>query len=137
MKKLITICLFMATTFTVNAQTEEETISWLKEKLTKNIVGDTKYQITVTPCEITIGGDAWLLKIPTDAQVTFKSDGDGVQGVSTNGARMTRQNSDGTHYFGGVYGRFELVEVEADLRARVKKAIEHLATFCPKKKETF
>lgn len=33
MKKIITICLLIAATFTVKAQTKEETISWLREKL--------------------------------------------------------------------------------------------------------
>jgi hypothetical protein len=32
---------------------------------------------------------------------------------------------------------FTLKEGETDLRARVKKALDHLATFCPKKKEAF
>nr|WP_315153947.1 hypothetical protein [uncultured Flavobacterium sp.] len=33
MKKLITICLFMATVFSVNAQTFEETVSYINDKL--------------------------------------------------------------------------------------------------------
>jgi hypothetical protein len=32
MKKLLTICLIMATVFTGNAQTEEETINWINAK---------------------------------------------------------------------------------------------------------
>lgn len=54
MKKTITflsICLLaIAGMQTANAQTKEETIAWIKEKMQKNIIGI--YDINITPCKI-------------------------------------------------------------------------------------
>ena len=50
------ICLFSMSSY---AQTKEETISWVKEKLTKYIVSNVSFKnldllITVSSCDITI-----------------------------------------------------------------------------------
>ena len=144
MKKLLTICLIMTTTFTLNAQTrptKEETISWLQEKLSKYIVSkNNNYNniiITATSCEIIIDYNTanykWQMKVPTD-EVIFT-----LESISTSGERITDQNiTKGTSkVFKNSIDDFNLKEGETDLRARVKKALDHLATFCPKKKETF
>ncbi|MEY3499940.1 MAG: hypothetical protein RL308_1609 [Bacteroidota bacterium] len=58
MKKLITICLLIVATFTVKAQTKEETISWLKEKFSECIKKTSTRQFnsrkleSINECEI-------------------------------------------------------------------------------------
>lgn len=160
MKKLLTMCLIMATVFTLNAQdtkpTKEETISWLKEKLTKYLLesgnenispGSKNLLVSISPCEITLEysyRNKYFDKDEEDHQYkhTIPTDGltfdDGK--MSTTEERILTQkiekNKKQKYYLKKIEG-FTLVEGETNLRARVKKALDHLATFCPKKKETF
>tara|TARA_R110001592_G_scaffold96667_1_gene277493 strand:- start:447 stop:881 length:435 start_codon:yes stop_codon:yes gene_type:complete len=144
MKTFKTILLIAFFLFSLNsqAQTKEETISWLQEKLTKYIVPyDTSISnisITVSSCEITFdytidGKYKWQSTIPTD-EVIFKDNM-----LYTNGERIKRKDiTEGTPIrYQKILYNLKLMEGETDLKARVKKALDHLATFCPKKKETF
>lgn len=148
MKKIVTICLLLATAFPVKAQTKEETISWLKEKLEKylhskyNVVDESARMIksiNINECTINLiikyesTGDEFEEVLPTN-------------GLIINDDNFSHQNEmlifrDITHkgeikYY-KVFTNIYLVEGEPDLRTRVKKALDHLATFCPKKKEIF
>ena len=141
MKKLITICLFMATTFTVNAQTKEETISWLKEKfiayLIPNASGDEVYLKSIDECQFTAiynltraNGSVLRLEyiIPFDGLDVHTGIGN-VRDViiCIENGKVTYQN------FTFLYIR----NAEQDIYLRILKAAQHLTTFCPKKKETF
>lgn len=150
---LVAFCLFNLNS---QAQTKEETISWLKEKLTKYLVecanekssrGSKNLLVSISPCEITLEysyrnkyfdkndkDDQYKQTIPTDG-LTFDDDGMSTTGERVSTQRITTNNKQ-KNYSKKIEG-FTLVEGETNLRARVKKALDHLATFCPKKKETF
>jgi hypothetical protein len=141
MKKYVIIMLFCLFNTFSYGQTEEETTTWLKEKLSKYIVGKdgnyTNVNVSVTSCQIEIdyvvNNQNWLTKIPLD-QISFLPDG-----ISTVGERITDQNitKKSSKVFTQKTIDFILKEGETDLRVRVKKAMAHLYTFCPKKKEAF
>ena len=146
MKKLITICLFMATTFTANAQTKEETIDWMQQKLKTYMYYDwfgaeaENVTINIDECFIFIqytysyyekgkkdATPGFYYKIPTD-------------GVEFKARRIEMKNNiqsinDKGHYTNSA--AFGIKEGEVNLLERLNKAAAHLATFCPKKKETF
>ena len=115
-------------------QTKEETISWMEEKLTKYIY-EPNYNVTVESideCEITIktinSGD-WNMvptsgmKITTDGSMCFSFNAIKVEGRIGNFSRSCPN--------------FSIRISEDQILSRIEKAVEHLATFCPKKKETF
>lgn len=150
-KILKTLCL-IAFLFVSNisfGQIKEETISWLEEKLNKYIAINERthnYTIKITECEISINfiydmtyyrsqvatTNRFQLKFPTDQ--TYIDN----KGISTKGERIIQNNlSTGEKELTSSDTTFKLKEGEIDLAARVKKALDHLATFCPKKKETF
>ncbi len=165
MKKLFTICLIMATTFTLNAQTQptkEETISWLKEKLKNNIdVGGNfngvLQNVQVNECEILVtyyytwyfsGGttDYYDLKIPTQTLDIdtfnggyFYLDHKGIKKIHTKSTYSESQDIGVPHLLKDTRGSLIIdLDGEKDLGDRIKKALTHLASFCPeKKKETF
>ncbi|TVZ59292.1 hypothetical protein NA63_1820 [Flavobacteriaceae bacterium MAR_2010_105] len=129
------------------AQTKEETISWLQEKLTKYIVSDLNFKnldllITVSSCDITIDYtyyDQYIHKNQT-CKVKIPTDGVTIENgtIFVNGERIIDQDiTRGTSKFINKFEYFNLKEGETDLRGRVKKALDHLSNFCPKKKETF
>ncbi len=137
MKKLITLFLLLFLLNNVSfGQTKEETISWLKEKLTKYIY-QPNYEVTlesIDECEITIkttnSGDwnVWYIptsgmKITTDGSMCFSFDAIKVKNNSSNFSRSC--------------ANFSIRISEDQILSRIEKAVEHLATFCPKKKETF
>lgn len=59
MKKLFTICLMMAIPILANAQTKEETITWLKEKLKTCMVEQNSNTrlVSIDECQFTIQYD--------------------------------------------------------------------------------
>lgn len=147
LKKTITIIAICLFSMNSHAQTKEETISWLQEKLTKYIECDINFKkldllITVSPCVITIDYKYYdqylheniikIVKIPTDG-VTIEN-----EKIYVTGERITEQDiTRGTSKFKNRFEYFSLKEGDTDLHGRVKKALDHLATFCPKKRETF
>lgn len=83
--------------------------------------------------------------LPTDIQ-GIKNIYENVDGLSTISCvtfnysakviEYTNVTDKKTSYSSGLWG-ISLAEREDDIYARIEKAMKHLATFCPKKKETF
>jgi len=133
-------------------QTKEETISWLREKLEKNLIIDpssdyiSKINLElneITPCRITIsymitgpganGTHHYKVILPTEgAQIT-----DGFFYYSSEKISYEKNGKATSYHSFNTANDFSIRKGEDDLRARVEKALDHLATFCPKKKETF
>lgn len=166
MKHLITfICLGMlsiAGTQNVQAQTKEETIAWIKEKLSKSLVGgylsyrssgimnseskvtDVKLE-SINECEFVVSykafGESRKVYYPTSIKSIDFYSGDGYTTgylfkYSAQVARNVNLVSNEEYYSSHPWG-IEIAEREENLRERLEKALKHLATFCPKKKEAF
>lgn len=171
MKKLITICLFMATMCTVNAQTKEETISWLQEKLEKSLEFGLypSYRYFIKNNEMDALNDSYsTIPIPKiksvkinecelKIDVLIPSDQWSKDQFSTITVILPTVIREREIYENRVF-QYDDLEVyyifnqkkykfnsqnliirqqEENLSQRVKKALLHLNTFCPKKKETF
>ncbi len=182
MKKLITICLLVATSFTANAQTEptkEETITWLKEKFEKcgymarggGFMKCEELKYKINECSIvvsaviidsrdeieygvlsvefpTTGCKIWGTGNLTDE---FRNTYSGVLSYESSVVKEEKvftkkhefwkseiilRNETAFISNGAKYG-FYLQSNENDILERIQKALDHLATFCPKKTETF
>ncbi|MEY3499947.1 MAG: hypothetical protein RL308_1616 [Bacteroidota bacterium] len=145
MKKLITICLLIAATCSVKAQTKEETISWLKEKLTTCLKVPYPSQsieiISITECELVIRHNMNFIvegkvfiqyKIPTSSIIIgyrIKNKFETIEYVDT----WHHEDGKSSTISDAIY----LANTEEKIYERLQKAFDHLATFCPKKKETF
>lgn len=141
MKKLLFTTLFcLVTSFTAQAQTKEETITWLQDKLSKylrrsNECNIENLSVKVETCNFIISyswnNTKYEEEVPTD-NTTFSPY------VKTKGKRIVRKNltTNEKEYSYNIWCTL-LPEAEEDLNVRVTKALNHLATFCPKKKETF
>lgn len=146
MKHLIILCLalfFIAGTQNTQAQTKEETIAWIKEKLESSTEGAYGPQSnlkvkTITECTITYTytkeGGEYEETIPVknatinnDEYKAFKYPGEMV---------LNKNLTKGTQRFYNI-SDLRIVEREANLRERFLKALNHLATFCVEKKQTF
>ncbi len=167
MKKLITICLLVATSFTANAQTEptkEETIIWLKEKLEKHFkqyqtgckigCSFTLLNVEINECEIRYKVNYWwgfsggttegyTYVIPTqDLRIqrgVFYLNYDGITVINTSTTYSDKSGLNKPYEIRSMDNAFGInISGEVDIEERIQKAITHLATFCPqKKKETF
>lgn len=139
MKKTLALCLLTVLSFTVNAQTKEETIKYVEDQLRSNWTG---MDIKVTPCEISVfyierDGNNYQVIMPTDI---LKIDvyGSGLTeeaciNAVNNVNRISIQNMNNGYskcYRG--YSDLYLRNKETDL-IKLKKAIDHLASFCTKK----
>lgn len=149
MKKLLFATLFcLITLYAVQAQTKEETITWLQEKLKKNVTLNcyecegVNYDVQVSECFITIKYS--VLQNSGKKYVGLK-DIIPIQGVelSVNDIKMKDKSSSVTHIDSegnATYGfstALNLRKADENLFPRLQKAVDHLATFCPKKQETF
>lgn len=148
MKKGITICLILATTFTVQAQTKEETISWLKEKFNKCVKKNFTYKDSswsnrklesINECEITFSYYFNNVKssaiIPTKNIIisTWYKPERTINNLNKT-IKISGENPEPImHHVSSI----EILECEDEIFERLQKAFDHLATFCPKKKETF
>lgn len=153
MKKLITICLLVVAAFTVNAQTEEETISWLKEKFEKNLVPSTNGSKRIenlkvdriTSCEIQISFSLLFLDVSNSSyrayKLFFPCNGIKInldKGTFYYSAEKILIKVDDKDYYQNDSGNnFSIRNAEEDFYKRIQTALDHLATFCPKIKETF
>lgn len=143
-------CLFNTFSY---AQTKEETIGWLKEKLGSYMyLDDAEFQnqkvndlkiTSFNECEFTL---TFELKTVNTGEVELMKTVAPCNGILIN-------LSSGNIYYknsvakwidssGGLLFRWQLPFVkiglnEENIIERIKKAFDHLATFCPKKKETF
>lgn len=167
--KILTLlfCLFVLAVTIAQAQTKEETISWLNEKLSKCIVSLYEsssekelyyYNIHVNECEIIIEVKAdnpnetrpgyWKkhydkITLPLTAR---------LEAIQTGGQAVFRVKAKVIKSVGyTVNGNNERkdwnkLDERCDIRAnnmeenifeRINKALTHLATYCPQKKEAF
>ena len=143
----LAVILFMATATTNHsqAQTKEETISWLKEKLSKYMYRDGVSNITlqsIDECKMvfsyTIDPDRWHT-YDRQAQQMLPT---AISGITTDGkfyynAKVASFQMQGEEVWFYKDSDLQLAEREENIRARVEKALKHLATFCPKKQEAF
>lgn len=159
MKKLLLICVFtLCYSYQAKAQTKEETISWLQEKLQKYVVFNPNFcrsettSVEVTECSITVRftlfyppidveqkiyRDQYYI-IPTNGLSFFNStspQGNGIgmkDGINNIKKKLYNKSEDvdsGT--------ALTVLKGEENLYERLQKAVDHLATFCPKKEEAF
>jgi hypothetical protein len=159
MKKLL-FCLLMFATSTSLAQTKEETIEWLKEKLdvAAEVSGYYAYSpkqidwIHINECEMEIRYSYkhsnikydYTLYIPLKGlginyDDEFALDYDGIKKVD-NGASDQEGWSVGSKdadYFTRYTDYIKINETEPNLHERIIKAINHLSTFCVEEEEPF
>ena len=155
----LAVILFMAnaTTNHAQAQTKEETISWLKEKLEQHVTSMTESKvkqvniINVSPCEISykvINEDdsystyqfnpsnttSWRMSL---GSMDWRN-GKFIEYVSSSSdnkiVKVYVSEKNETNYYRGI----DIEQKDSpDIGSRLAKAINHLATFCEKKKEAF
>lgn len=149
-KLLIILILFVSVTQSVKAQTKEETISWLQEKLQKytyyDYFGNTAedIRVNVSECKITINYtlierlNGNITKyynqyciMPTDGvilsgRIEMKNNIAGIK------EREYNHNESLTYITS-----LKITKGEDNLYERLQKAVDHLASFCPKTKEAF
>lgn len=144
--KAITIFAFLLLSNISFGQTKEETISWLKEKLIKCIdleILEDFSVISIDECKIVInyrykvknGGTKYQITLPTDVENITNDDG-----VFRYKAKIIidkNLESEKVHFSDNTWNCLRIAEREENIRERIVKAMKHLATFCPKKKETF
>ena len=148
LKTIITVFLLFQTTVSFG-QTKEETISWLKDKLEKHLMPFQYDKETIKDVRL-ISIDACQFIVSSTG--TLKDDGSVHKYLETFPIKNDSLSSDGYFKYTGDKILFERDGVkryrnnsslyisnaiEEDIIPRVEKALKHLATFCPKKKETF
>jgi hypothetical protein len=153
MKKLL-FCIVMFAASTSLAQTKEETIAWLQEKLdvaAKHYDGAGIDWISINECEIiikyTYEGSTYELSyteyIPLEGLLI---DGDrssfwlNYAGIKRINTRYTYQDgTSGSLDADSFYERsaIKINETEPNLHERIIKAITHLNTFCVEEEEPF
>jgi hypothetical protein len=144
MKNTVIIASFFLLSTISYGQTKEETISWLTEKFNKYLIGYNPWyeinNITISTCAITIDVtyDA-VNDSPIKYRTVMPTDGINIWelGFQFNEERVSITDPSNKLRFSKNNDYCKLKNAEPDLYGRVKKALEHLATFCPKKKETF
>ena len=141
MKHLITfICLVLlsiAGTQNAQAQTKEETIAWIKEKLEKHGGSHRSNlsNIQVSPCSIYFvatynDGDKFNTSFNPSTTKTWIAEKHAIYAE----AQIIRWESKGK---AGATTELFIRNGESDIHERMIKALKHLATFCEKKKEAF
>jgi len=146
---ILTCLLMLVSAQNTQAQTKEETIDWLKEKIKKTGgFSDDDYVtkiIRVTPCEISyeIKNSKEKVKIvsfPVKVNwetITYKRQhmANPPMGItSATSADIVQYKSNGKISY-SCCATFK--NIEENLTERIIKALRHLASFCEKKKETF
>lgn len=136
MKKLLTICLLLAATFTVNAQQMnfDETVNYINDKLECCAVYKNKISVTRN------GEIKWsdnrinlfdLLPIIVSKRTDFLMENSGI--------RLKEFHADYAIWFDIATSNYELLtkfNVQADAE-RVFKALVHLRSLCTKEKDPF
>ena len=139
MKKILLIIMVFGFVNLSQAQTKEETIAWIKEKIEKYAFMETEV-IKINECEIVI--KRYLLEGRKDLwdEITLPTNPVSIGGQNLN------FKSNVVKYFEGDTKKvkyedkvFLLLDFsrEDDLGIRFLKAFQHLNTFCEKKTETF
>lgn len=139
-KFILLLCLF-ATTI-AQAQTKEETMAWIKNKLQNaNKFGAT---VEVTECEVKVVYK-WGIRIYQVHGIEFTKTGQMYTGsdavrdvVYANYKGFTGiKLIENTGKIDFLYRDYICEISEENIIERLQKAFNHLATFCPKKKEVF
>lgn len=139
--KTIITALFILFSISSFAQTKEQTIAWIKEKLEKH-GGSENYSyinVKVSPCHISFtekfssGSEFPCSFNPSTAKSWKVNSGD--PGITADAEIIRSVNSDGDIYnTSNLYIRYG----ESDIHERMIKALLHLATFCEEgKNEAF
>jgi len=166
-KHIILLCMLIFTTTMVQAQTKEQTIDWLKEKLTKYFQNDeahrnilsghwTLKEVVIDECEILFkcsyywgfsGGTTELYNVVMPTQGLTLSTNDNCfslnyEGIKKTMTATTYRGGSGLNETSSFMNTREMFRInskgEVDLIMRIQKAITHLAEFCPAKpKEVF
>lgn len=163
---LFLMVIVTATGHAQKAPGKEETIAWLKEKLEKCLDGTYTFAYrtnngpwipdgkltnltleSINECEFVIrytkGDKNFKALFPTDIagiKDVFKGTDVPVECTTffykakvIRKDDLTENSSEYTSDIGGI----NIALLEDDIYLRIEKAMKHLATFCPKKKETF
>lgn len=144
-KTIITafLLLFSISSF---AQTKEETISWIKEKLEKHGGWSrtnstyTYTNVKVSPCHISFtvkgpNGSESLTSFNPSTAKSWKVRSDSLSGIEADADIIRRVYSDGDIYN---ISALAIRNGESDIHERMIKALLHLATFCEEgKNEAF
>lgn len=140
---ILSICLFIfAGTQSAQAQTQEETIAWIKEKLEK-YGGDDSYfkDVQVSPCKISyvegsLSWESYYSKSFNPSTVKeWKVDRYKSAIFADTKAIRSVRNLDGDV---NMLAHIDLINGESDIHERMIKALLYLATFCDEgKNETF
>ncbi len=144
---ILTICLFMlSSTQSVQAQSEEETITWLKKNLGETVyVGEDLHvkNLDVSPCEI-----SWTLESDEEFEYgnsyffcSFNPALAGNWGNKGNGLILAEANVVYCRDYSGAIGSyyehgstvFSIKEGEEGFAEEIAKKLNHLATFCEQK----
>ena len=158
MKKLLFILiLFVSVANNVQAQTKEETITWLQEKLQRYSTYNSTYspfsiedlKVEVTGCSVKLNYtqkqpyDSRHLDnfynqyeiIPLESLRFYEQYGDIKTSTKNSIAciQVLSSNKTGLTSYTGL----EIRRGEENLAERLQKAVDHLAAFCPKTKESF
>ncbi len=157
MKKiLLALLLCFITSYAVQAQTKDETIKWLQEKLQKYSTSHYIKNIEVKVDECFIIFSYVLLPetnrdrikyenqyhiFPSDGMIFTESIlGGSEEKIISIGIKGGLSRIRTKHYGKESLennSQFHLIMGEENLSDRLNKAVTHLATFCPKTKETF
>ena len=146
--RLIVLAALLLPALVSQAQTKEETIAWLKEKLGNySYLPLSSYNhlklIDISSCEIIYSykwGEAYThtLYIPLQNCVINSSgyfDKFPIKAVKDFVKDMDNEPSH--PQFLDTISQIKIENREENIYERIQKAIDHLATFCPKKTETF
>lgn len=138
---LFAVCLFAFANFqTVQAQTKEETIEWIKEKIELHwsYEGWKIENLIVTPCEISYKrsdpSEKGSVSVKFDPSASPWEEEKGWINAKGKVIEYYYPQIQVTNYYSSI-----LLEEKGvpDITERFAKALNHLATFCEKKKETF
>lgn len=166
-KNIILVIMMLFSATMLKAQTKEQTIAWLKEKLTKYIVDDEEYknalsgdwsikEVVITECEILFkcshwwgfaGGttDYYDVVMPTQdltiisGNNCFALNYEGIKVTKTGTTYRDKSGLNETYKIKNTINMFRInSQAEVNIIERIQKAITHLAEFCPPKpKEAF
>jgi hypothetical protein len=145
MKKLIFLLFLLSSSLMLTAQTKDETIAWLKDKISKNYfyyvlegnnhLSHINYkfnEIIITECSITLKYAGYEEIIPLTKSIIV----DDLGFIRQTSKSLTRQDGPKEKTYSD-RSFFQFIENEENLFARMTKALQHLASFCTKEKETF
>uniref|UniRef100_UPI00404B80C0 hypothetical protein n=1 Tax=Flavobacterium sp. TaxID=239 RepID=UPI00404B80C0 len=120
------------------AQTKEETITWLKEKLGKYMMESKFYTtirlVSIDECKIVFSYSFDDTKYIEILPTSINEINNGHFRYSSNVASNQREGHELKY---DNMSNLQLGYREDKIEERVEKALKHLATFCPKKTETF